>query len=129
MAMPTNMPTVTETLEALKVVRRFVEGMHDVFSPGRAASPSMRSFPRVIVQDVPEDQPDTWKARVFTILMDAGRPMQPSEITAEYRKRGWVLPPNTKLGNLIRSTLALAKRQKAIIHDGEGRYRLAKQKR
>lgn len=120
-----NMPTLAEALEAADLLRRFLDGIGQVFRAGGAES-SKPTHSRA--KHLNSRVPRTMKDRVLAILREVGRPLRPVEITDEYMNRGWPTKGKTerKLSNLIRSTLAFLKKQNKVIHDEEsGQYGVA----
>lgn len=110
-----NMPTVSEAQEALETLRRFLDGLSQVFGssmPEASVAPVFK--PRLI--------PKTWKKRVLVILERNGAPMKPREVTARYETLGWPLSPGSNLGNIIRSTFSHLKDDQAVSVDADGRY-------
>ncbi len=115
-----NMPTVTEAQQAVDTLRRFVDGLSQLF----AATTTTSATPQVKAGS-PTATPKTWKDKVLAILTSSGGPMAPRDVTARYKAQGWPIPDGSKVGNLIRSTLAHLKKDGEVVVDGDGRYRLS----
>ena len=119
-----NIPSVPETLEALKVIQRFVEGINDMVVPTKQVSlPTAK--PNPMPSRVSTGAPKTWKSRIITILGEADRPLRPIDVSEEYRQRGWPKPGKSKIPVLVRATLADLKRDGFVAHEPLGStYRL-----
>lgn len=113
-----NIPTTAETLQALDVLRRFVEGIDQTFVGIRTTSqPPLSSDTQGSAESVPVNggEPPSWPARVLAILDDKAKYMPPKDIIAEYKRRGWTEVPD--IDKRIRSTLNLLKKSDKVVHN------------
>jgi len=116
-----NIPTTSETLQALDVLRRFVEGIDQTF--GGLGAKTLAATPVIESTAIKDGEPVSWAARVLAILAAHGGYMSPKEILTEYRRRGWkeIAETDTR----IHSTLGQLKARGKVDHDTEGRtYKL-----
>ena len=110
-----NIPTTSETLQALDVLRRFVEGIEQTFVriQGTANTPlPLRAAETTLVEG---GEPTTWAAKVLAILADKAEYTSPKDIIAEYRRRAWTEIPD--VDNRIRSTIGQLKAADKILHN------------
>ena len=105
-----NMPTVAEARQAMEVLRRFLDGLNEVFAApsGPLAGPRSRSGLGAVINR--RNVPKTWKDRVLAIMESMGQPVRPRDLTSEYERLGWPRPAGTNVSNLIRSTLVHLKK-------------------
>lgn len=124
-----NIPTTQETLQALDVLRRFVEGIDETFvgirTKGQSplSSVTHESAGSVLVNG---GEPPSWSTRVLAILEDKGKYMSPKDIVTEYKRKNWT--ETAHVDNRIRSTLAALKKSHKIVHNSTNRtYKVKKE--
>ena len=110
-----NIPTTQETIQALDVLRRFVEGIEQTFIGIRGTTNTPLPLRSADSEPVNGDEPTTWAARVLAILDDKGKYTSPKDVIAEYRLRGWKEIPDIDIR--IRSTLGQLKKADKVLHN------------
>lgn len=107
-----DIPTLQEAQNALETLQRFLDTMSTMF--GQVTSPPIphksSPAPSATKSHKKKNGKLTWKQKVTEIMQDAPRPVRPKFITDQFEERfGWD-GKRSVLGNRIRSTLALMKK-------------------
>jgi hypothetical protein len=122
-------PTIRDAQQALETLQRFLDTMSTMFGQFAEVSLAKKSEPIARVTARTRKKKNgkmTWKEKVSAILQDARKPVQPKFITDEYENRFEWSGKRSVLGNRIRSTLALMKKDGEVSVTPSG-YTLPKQ--
>ena len=132
-----NIPSIGEVRAALLTLQQFLDGMiqiHSVFNPNNDTTnpdaPDVTAVRSLLYgktrRPSKRNGKSTWKSKVVGILTESDSPLSPSQISDEFALRYSWKEKRSKLGNRVRSTLALMKRD-GLVNAQEGRYSLSKQ--
>ena len=121
-----NIPTTQETLQALDVLRRFVEGIEQTFIGIQTTANTPLPLRSAESTSIEGGEPTSWAARVLAILDDKAKYTSPRDIITDYRRRGWTEIPD--IDKRIRSTLGQLKKADKIVHNVRRRtYKVKKE--
>ena len=105
-----NLPMVSRILEG---AAQFLPVLSGVTAPSTASQASSVRPPAW--KGAHGKAPKVWGDRVVTIMQDAGSPVEPKAISAEYERRGWPKPKHGDIGRAIRGVLQFLRAKKKLV--------------